>query len=204
MTTSRTEGVADRAAEAFTAYRLGDLDRMADLVEMLTPLLWHVARAQNLDQDAAEDVVQAAWLRLVEKATTIESPQAVLAWLITTVRREAWRTAKASSHVVPEDQDFDATGIADARDLPPDGATGADPAAVAVLSERQNALWLHVRDLSPRCQELLRIIAFVDRPDYAGVSAALHMPVGSIGPTRGRCLASLRKALLADPVWSAS
>jgi len=29
------------------------------------------------------------------------------------------------------------------------------------------------------------------------------MPVGSIGPTRGRCLAKLRAALLSDPSWEA-
>ena len=51
----------------------------------------------------------------------------------------------------------------------------------------------------PRCQELLRIIAFAPRPDYAAVAAALGMPVGSIGPTRGRCLAKLRALLADDP-----
>ena len=50
-----------------------------------------------------------------------------------------------------------------------------------------------------RCQELLRIIAFAPRPDYAAVAAALGMPIGSIGPTRGRCLAKLRALLAADP-----
>ena len=58
--------------------------------------------------------------------------------------------------------------------------------------------------MSERCQALLRIIAFVDRPDYVAVSQALGMPVGSIGPTRGRCLAKLRAALSGDPTWSAS
>ena len=51
--------------------------------------------------------------------------------------------------------------------------------------------------LSAQCQELLRIVAFIPRPDYQSVSAALGMPVGSIGPTRGRCLEKIR-ALLAD------
>jgi hypothetical protein len=58
-------------------------------------------------------------------------------------------------------------------------------------------LWRAVGKLSAPCQELLRIIAFVPRPDYQSVSAALGMPVGSIGPTRGRCLEKLR-VLLAD------
>jgi DNA-directed RNA polymerase specialized sigma24 family protein len=58
-------------------------------------------------------------------------------------------------------------------------------------------LWQRVQELSPRCQRLLRIIAFDDRPDYAGIADELGMPIGSIGPTRGRCLAKL-KALLTE------
>jgi hypothetical protein len=55
-----------------------------------------------------------------------------------------------------------------------------------------------VGQLPPRCQRLLRVIAFVERPDYQVVSDALGMPVGSIGPTRGRCLAKLRYLLESD------
>ncbi len=61
------------------------------------------------------------------------------------------------------------------------------------------ALWPAIGQLSARCQELLRIVAFAPRPDYAAVAAALGMPVGSIGPTRGRCLAKLRALLASDP-----
>ncbi|MDT4934546.1 MAG: hypothetical protein QOK11_2438, partial [Pseudonocardiales bacterium] len=46
-----------------------------------------------------------------------------------------------------------------------------------------------------------RVIAFADRPDYAAVAKSLGMPVGSIGPTRGRCLAKLRLQLDSDPGW---
>jgi hypothetical protein len=54
------------------------------------------------------------------------------------------------------------------------------------------------RNGSARCQRLLRIIAFDDRPDYAGIARDLDMPVGSIGPTRGRCLAKLKELLAAN------
>jgi len=64
-------------------------------------------------------------------------------------------------------------------------------------------LWAAIGRLSARCQELLRIIAFSPRPDYTAVAAALGMPVGSIGPTRGRCLAKLRAQLAAESGESA-
>ena len=67
-----------------------------------------------------------------------------------------------------------------------------------MVEDQRRALWTAIRQLSPRCQELLRITAFVPRPDYAAVAAELGMRVGSVGPTRGRCLAKLRALLLAN------
>ncbi len=67
-------------------------------------------------------------------------------------------------------------------------------------NDEQARLWACVRQLSERCQQLMRIVAFEDRPDYRGLAEDLQVPVGSIGPTRGRCLAKL-KALLAEGNW---
>ena len=186
--------LATRAAEAFAAYQQGDRDRMGALVDLLTPILWHTARAQRLDQQTAEDVIQTAWIRLVEHADSIQQPQAVLAWLITTVRREAWRMLRRDGRAVLTDEVPEPVGDP--------AQTQLDPAVAAVLRDGERTLWQHISALSERCQALLRIVAFVDRPDYGEVSQALGMPVGSIGPTRGRCLAKLRAALATDPSWS--
>ena len=70
--------------------------------------------------------------------------------------------------------------------------------------DRQRRLWEHVQGLPERCRELMRVIAFADRPDYALIAESLGMPVGSIGPTRGRCLAKLRQLLASDPQWEGS
>jgi DNA-directed RNA polymerase specialized sigma24 family protein len=67
-----------------------------------------------------------------------------------------------------------------------------------IIEDQRRRLWAAIRQLSPRCQELLRIVAFVPRPDYAAVAAGLGMQIGSIGPTRGRCLAKLRALLAGD------
>lgn len=182
--------LTDRAALAFTAYREGDSQAMGRLVDLLTPLLWQTARAQGLSAVAAEDVAQTAWLRLLDHADKIEQPRAVLSWMVTTVRRESWRQHKVAGR---DSADLDSQPEAAARE--------PGPAHTALLTERQSKLWQHVGELSDRCRHLLQVIAFADKPDYAAIAEALKMPVGSIGPTRGRCLATLRSALSDDSEW---
>lgn len=180
--------LSTRAAGAFRAYRNGDVHAMDELVDLLTPVLWHTARAQGAGDGPAQDAVQTAWLRLVEGSERIKDPQAVMGWLIVTVRRECWRSTRLASRA---DAELD--------ESTPD--EHPDPASLTVRREDHRVLWTHVQQLDARCQALLRVIAFSDRPDYAAVSEALKMPVGSIGPTRGRCLAKLRAALTDDPAW---
>jgi RNA polymerase sigma factor (sigma-70 family) len=193
-TESTSEGMADRAARAFRAYLDGDAASMGELIELLTPLLWHVARAQRVDAATAEDVVQTTWLRLVEHAQRVDDTQAVMKWLVVTVRRESWRLVKRQRATDVGIDDGDAMERGSVEVVP-------GPESVALFNEAQKRLWSHIARLSERCQSLLRVIAFADRPDYAEIARAMAMPVGSIGPTRGRCLAKLRVALEQDEAW---
>jgi RNA polymerase sigma factor (sigma-70 family) len=182
---------AVRQTQLFTAARAGDSAAFDALVRELNPLLWHVVRAQGLGSAEAADVVQTTWLELVERLQEIRSPQALTGWLVTTARRQAWHVRSRQRRHGQESTDT----IADAPDA------DAGPPDLLEASERQRVLWRHAQSLSDRCRELLRIVAFVDRPDYDVVAEALAMPRGSVGPTRGRCLAKLRAALTADPAW---
>ncbi len=185
------ETLAVRAAGLFRAFRAGDEARMTDLVALLTPILWHTVRAQRLDRESAEDVLQTTWLALVRSCDSIADPQAVLQWLIVSARREAWRVARRDGRAeVKEIEDYEVVVANDEL-----------PEQLVVSGERRGRLWAHIAKLPERCQQLLRVIAFSDRPDYAAVAAALGMPVGSIGPTRGRCLGKLRLQLATDPGW---
>lgn len=186
------DSLAVRAGRIFDQYRQGDEAAMADLVQMLTPILWHTVRAVRLDAATAEDVLQCVWITLVRKGETITEPAAVLQWLIITARREAWRVARVGSRVRIESLEV-AGG-----DEPAEPDTVEDQ---VVRSDAERRLWLHVEALPERCRVLLRVIAFADRPDYSELARALGMPQGSIGPTRGRCLAKLRRALAEDPAW---
>ena len=189
-TLDRPVDLVDLAATAFSSYRNGDSSRMSELVERVTPVLWHIARGQSLSRSEAEDVVQQAWLRLIEHAERISDPRGVLKWLMTTTRREAWRMARKTAS--------ETTVLDDRGDAVSDAWSVADQVHDA---EEHAVLWRHVRGLSERCQHLFRVIAFAEKPDYAAIAATLGMPVGSIGPTRGRCLAILRAALMADPAF---
>jgi RNA polymerase sigma factor (sigma-70 family) len=193
MMQTGAESLAVRAANSFRAYRDGNASGMSTLVDEVTPLLWSVARQQGLSRQAAEDVVQNTWLKLVEHAGEIADPQSVLKWLITTTRRDSWATSSRGHREEP-------SSYADIRDLEPE-QTAPSPEATVLADADERLVWQHFASLPERCQSLLRVIAFAERPDYAAVARALGMPVGSIGPTRGRCLAKLRLALVADPRW---
>jgi RNA polymerase sigma factor (sigma-70 family) len=181
-----------RIGQLLERARSGDRGALDELVIDLTPMLWHLSRAQGLSAQGAEDVVQTTWLILLRRLDTIESPSALVGWLATVARREAWREREQEiAHRPVEDE-----VLAAQPDLDP------SPEERAVTSDRHRTLWAAVRQLPERCQELLRVVAFVPRPSYAAVAEALGVPAGSIGPTRGRCLAKLRDALRADRRWT--
>jgi RNA polymerase sigma factor (sigma-70 family) len=177
--------VWETSAGHFERWRAGEAAALDDLVRLLSPMLWQVVRASGLDREAAEDVVQTTWLALVRSGESIQEPRAVAGWLCTSARREAWRISKQSTRQQPVEDEVIA------RRLP-----HAPPAEGQVVLDDDHArLWSCLGLLPERCQRLLRIVAAESRPDYSAVAAQLDMPVGSIGPTRGRCLEKLRREL---------
>jgi RNA polymerase sigma factor (sigma-70 family) len=185
---------ADRSAwlgECVERARNGERAALDEVVRELNPLLWHVARREGVGAEDAADVVQTVWLELLRRLHEIRSPRALTGWLVTAVRREAWRVgARGRRQASP--------GVPVLEEVA-DPGPGPDEGLLA--DERDRALWRQFRRLPERCQRLLWIVAQADRPDYAAVSEALGMPRGSIGPTRGRCLAKLREMLHEDPGW---
>ena len=175
----------ERCADLFQRWRSGEARAMDELVRLMSPVLWHVVRAYGLDHALAQDVVQTTWLTLVRRHESILEPQAVSGWLTTCARREAWRVGKAHRRA-------DAT---EAEQLEPHLPARESAEDSAVLDDEARRLWRAVATLNERCQRLLRIVAFEERPDYARIAQDLAMPVGSIGPTRQRCLGKLRAVL---------
>ncbi|MEA2217678.1 MAG: hypothetical protein QOJ35_304 [Solirubrobacteraceae bacterium] len=171
-------------ARLVRAARAGDGVAWRELVARYEGLVWSVARSHRLGSADAGDVAQNTWLKLVQHLDELKDPAAVGAWLATTARRESLRTIAASARQIP---------FGDDAPEPPPGDAALDDELLR--AERATALWEAVARLRPEDQALVRMLASDPPPSYAEVSAALGMPIGSIGPTRARCLERLRASL---------
>jgi RNA polymerase sigma factor (sigma-70 family) len=177
-----------RYAACLVAAREGDRRALDAIVVDLNPLVWHVARAQGLDHTVAEDVVQTVWLTLLRNLHAVAEPRALAGWLITTTRREATRHRGGADRVQPLADDA-AEQLVSAEGLPEDEA---------LRSDRDRSLWRAFNRLPDRCKELLLLTVVAGRAEYDRVAQELNMRRGSIGPTRGRCINTLRGFLTSE------
>ena len=172
-------------AELVDGALAGERDAWNELVRRYDGPLHQVAQSFRLDQAAADDAVQTAWLRLVERLDTLHDPQGVGAWLTTTLRRHivsTFRRAGRGPHLV---------GI-DCQDIPSADRLPEDLVAARDRDARTRAA---MRRLPARSRMLLTVLAAAPARSYGEVSKTLGIPVGSIGPTRARGLRQLRGEL---------
>jgi RNA polymerase sigma factor (sigma-70 family) len=176
----------DDTATLLAGAAAGDQAAWEKLVDRYANLVWSVARSFRLSDADAADVSQATWLRLVQHLGEIRQPQRLGAWLATTTRREALAVLRRASRDRPVGDLEVLVALAEKDPLPEAGL---------LLRERDDELRAAVAALPDRCRRLLRIMLTEPSPSYDEVAAAMGMPVGSIGPTRSRCLEHLRNLL---------
>lgn len=165
----------------------GDQRAWDALVARFNRLVWSVARGTGLATEDAAEAVQSTWLHLVEHLDRIDDPERLAGWLATTARRESFRLHRLGTR---------ATAVGDeVLEQMPSGepAVGRD----LIVAERDRALWAGLGRLGARCQELLRLLVADPPVAYGTISEVLGMPIGSIGPTRARCLDRLRQEIAA-------
>ncbi len=173
-----------------TRARNGDELAWDALVDLYAPLVWSICRGYRLDRADVEDVAQSVWLYLVDHLDRIREPAALSGWLAIVTRRECVRVRRAAQRPC--------AGYAlDADALPDEQAVTAEQELLT--AERHAALREAFGRLPPGCRRLLALLLADPPMPYTEISARLGMRVGSIGPSRGRCLDKLRR----DPAIAA-
>jgi RNA polymerase sigma factor (sigma-70 family) len=171
--------------------RKGDSDAWDALVERFAPLIWSICRRCRLEPADAHDVGQYVWLQLVDQLEAVHDPAALAGWLATTTRRECFRVLRAAR------RQQDLGYVLDVETIP-DEQTGLAEHEL-LLAERHAAVREAFNRLPAPCRRLVAMLMEDPPVPYAEISARLGIPVGSIGPTRRRCLEKLRR----DPAIAA-
>jgi RNA polymerase sigma factor (sigma-70 family) len=178
--------------ELVRAAAAGDAGAWEKLVRRFSSLVWSVARGHGLATADAEDVFQVTWLRLAQHIGRLHQPERVGAWLATTARHESLRVIRATARLTPLP---DLEEIAPPLDAPTPEEETVIAEDSALESRRSLMLWHAFEEMGDRCRVLLRVLMSTPPLSYAEVGALLGIPVGSIGPTRARCLQRLRDLL---------
>jgi len=188
--TSLTDRQAARRGERGTealvaAAAAGDPQAWSRLIDRYAVLIRSVCRAHRLAEADGDDVAQLTWLRAVEHIGRLRDPDRFGAWIATTARHECLRVLRGGRRLVPTADEIQG----------PLFAAHADPDETALSAERRAAVRTALAALPPRQRTLLRLLHSESAPSYEAIGSALGMPVGSIGPTRGRALERLRREL---------
>jgi RNA polymerase sigma factor (sigma-70 family) len=170
-------------AELVGAARNGDPAAWKALLERHDHLLRAICRAHRLSEPDIADVKQITWLRALEHLDRLQDPARIGAWLATVARHECLRILRQAARVQPCDDE-----VLQRR---PDGSAGPDAGLLA--SERNAAVTSAVSALPQRDRALLGLLYGDEGRSYADIGRTLRMPIGSIGPTRGRVLERLRR-----------
>jgi len=176
--------------------RRGEAAAWEALVHRYQRLVYAIVRRTGLDDHAAADVFQTVFARLVAHLPRIADPQRLQAWIVTTAKREVLLALRRGQRTVSMTRDDDADGEAAEWDVADDAPLPED--ALAEL-QQLDGLRRALDRMDARCRDLL-LMLFRDDSDklpYEEVAQRLGLSVGSIGPTRARCLGKLRG--LVDP-----
>jgi RNA polymerase sigma factor (sigma-70 family) len=167
----------------------GERQAWERLVEQFARLIWSITADFKLADSDAADVAQTTWLRLLEHIDRIEYPDRVGSWLAATARNECLRSLAARKRVVLAHDEEVLCGVV---------ASGPEVDERILADERDQVVRDALSSLPGRWQRLLELLMADPPTPYADISHELGLPVGSIGPTRGRCLAQLRVLLQAS------
>jgi RNA polymerase sigma factor (sigma-70 family) len=176
--------------ELITACQNGEAWAWDALVERYKRLVYSVALRAGLAKEDAADAFQTVFAVLLDNLNKLRDPQGLAAWLITTTKRTSWSMMRKRQRETVSSEAIELGQVADLRSVQGNESWDEERWADQVLV--REALEL----LGERCKRLLRML-YYDRtePSYEQVSHKLGVPLGSVGPTRARCLQKMRRIL---------
>jgi RNA polymerase sigma factor (sigma-70 family) len=169
--------------ELLTSAKSGDQTAWSELVDRFGQMVWSIARSFRLDEAAAKDVSQTVWLRLVENIERIDDPERLPGWLATTTRREALRVQGLRDRFVPTEFEYDV----------PDEQPSLE--SMLIEDEAAREVVAAFETISEDCRQLLRLLTTDPPLSYEEISELVDRPIGSLGPTRARCIERLKAAI---------
>ncbi len=177
------------------ACQSGDSSAWEVLIDRFERLVFAIAVREGLSREDAADVTQATFEALISALPLIETGTSVGAWLASVARRLAWRQRERRRR---EDAALRRDGhqliVKAGQKWSPWSAQHDDfDAGGALPDDRALELYERLLGMGEPCRTMLTSL-YLDpkRPTYAEVAASTGRPVGSIGPTRARCLQRLR------------
>ena len=172
-------------ADVLRAASGGDPAAWAELIHRYTPVVRARMRRFPLQESDRNDIAQIAWMRLAENVGRLHTPEHVGGWLATVVTRECTALCGREGRTTAM-TDWAAAALVSPVTGPEEAAVDADLARL---------LWAAVDRLPPARRDLVRALFAQDTRPYAEISRLTGIPVGGIGPTRGRAIEQLRAML---------
>jgi RNA polymerase sigma factor (sigma-70 family) len=161
----------------------GNQAAWGEVIRRYGRLVGAVVRGYGLQEADRHDAEQGTWLQLLQHHRAVRDPECLGAWLSTTARRECLRVLRRALHVVELDE----------VDAMPDPRSDVEQQVLD--ADEVSRVWAVVAELPPRRQAVARALLADDRKPYADIARSTGIPVGSLGPTRARVLAHLRRVL---------
>ncbi|HEV2471244.1 MAG TPA: sigma-70 family RNA polymerase sigma factor [Chthonomonadales bacterium] len=181
--------------ELVSACLKGDARAWDELIARYEALIYTVSLRMGLSRADADDVFQEVCLLLLNHLHEVRDVKRLAGWLISTTRREAFRVRRKRSNTVS--LDAGEQGWEPGEILPGLEAAGNTPEQEILALEERYLVRQALERLPDRCKKLLTMLYTQEIPgSYVETANALGIPLGSIGPSRARCLERLRKALL--------
>ena len=181
-------------AELVDAARAGCPGAWRAVVDRFDSGLHAIARGYGLDAASVDDAVQQTWLAAVTHLAALRESAALPGWLRSILHRECLRTVHRASREVPVGEQQLGEAVPIAR-VALRGAPAPPPEDQAIRNDQLAALRAAVCRLSAREQQLMALLSDTREHSYSEIARVLDLPIGSIGPTRARCIAKLRPLL---------